>query len=194
MRSKPVFSPASSSSQNLEHDSTSCSSCILMFFAAVAFYFVPGAIDRVFSGSGNRLDHMICYGVLIGLVILVILVNLQNFQDDKKARKAQGEWKIASKSVEVAIVNRTYHPGGTWEDGDGMPHSSYPSYRLALELTDEQRLLYLNLKSVSVTVDEKIYSKIKDRDVVRVYYQPASPMTFFLKKKWNKYGEIDFSK
>jgi hypothetical protein len=180
MRSKPAFKPDSSRIQNKEHDSAGC---LWMFFAAVGGYFVLVAINRVLSGHGNRLDHMICYGVLIGLVILVILAILQEDQDKKKLREAQQEWKRTCKSVEVAVVNREYYPGGSWEDEYGIPHSSHSRYHLYLELIAEQRALFPNLQSVSVTVDASIYSKIADRSVVRVCYEPDSPMTFLLEEE-----------
>jgi hypothetical protein len=177
MRSKPAFNLNSSRSQNEEHDSAGC---FWMFFAAIGGYFVLVAISRVSSGHGNRLDHVICYGVLIGLVILVILAILQEDQDKKKLRQAQQEWKRTCESVEVAVVNREYYPGGSWEDEYGIPHSSHSRHQLYLELTAEQRVLFPNLQSVRVTVDASIYSKIAARSVVRVYYQPDSPMTFLL--------------
>jgi len=139
------------------------------------------AIFRVDSGQGNKLDHIICYGVLIGLVILVILEILQG--DKAKLWKATREWKRECKSVEVAIVNREYYPNRLLEDEYGMPRPTHSICKLNLELTAEQRVLFPNLPSVSVTVNEYIYLKIIDRNVVRVYYQAESPMTFLLEEE-----------
>jgi hypothetical protein len=54
---------------------------------------------------------------------------------------------------------------------------------LNLELTAEQRVLFPNMPYVSVTVNENIYSKILDENVVHVYYQAESPMTFLLEEE-----------
>ncbi|MBI5565798.1 MAG: hypothetical protein HY870_12960 [Chloroflexi bacterium] len=175
MRSKPAFKPDSS-----QYDSPSC---LWMFIVAVGGYFAFGAINRVLSGYGNRLDHLICYGVLIGFVILVILAKRQTDRDTKKLREAHHEWKYTCRSAEVSIINRQHYPGGSWEDGYGIPHSSHPSYHLNLELTAEQRVLFPNLQSVRVDVNEDIYSKLIDRNVVRVYYQPDSPMIFLMEEE-----------
>ena len=180
MRSKPAFNPDSSRSQNKENDPASC---LWLLFVTIGGFFVFLAINRVWSGRGNRLDHMICYGVLIGFVILVILAILQEDQDKKRLREAQQEWKRTCNSVEVGVVNRKYYPGGSWEDEYGIPHSSHSSYQLDLESTAEQRVLFPGLQSVSVTVNGNIYSKLIDRNVVRVYYQPESPMTFLLEEE-----------
>ncbi len=180
MRSKPTFKPDSSSSQNNKY---SLPSCLLMFFVVVGGYFAFGAINRVLSGSGNSLDQVICCGTLIGLVLLVILAILQEDQNTKKLREAQQEWKGTCRSVEVAIVNRQYYPGGSWEDEYGIPHTARPRYQLDLESTAKQRVLFPNLQSVSVSVNESVYSKLVDRNVVRVYYQPDSPMTFLLEEE-----------
>jgi hypothetical protein len=123
---------------------------------------------------------MICYAVLIGFVILVIWVIIQEEPRQKKVREAQQEWQGACKSVEVAIVDRFYYPGGSWEDEYGIPHSSHASYTLYIELPAEQKVDFPNLQSVSVDVSGEIYSKLLDRNVVRVYYKPDSPMTFLL--------------
>jgi len=180
VRSKSAFKPDSSRSQNKENDTASC---LLFIFVAIGGYFVFLAINRVLSGRGNRLDHMICYGVLIGFVILVILAILQGDQPKKKLRQAQQEWKRSCNSVEVGLINRRYYPGGSWEDEYGIPHSSHSSYQLDLESTAEQRVLFPGLQSVSVTVNGNIYSKLIDRNVVRIYYQPESPMTFLLEEE-----------
>jgi hypothetical protein len=184
MRSKPAFNPDSSRRHSKENDSAGCLwGCLWTCIATVGGYHVFTAIDRVWSGHGSQLDHMICYGVLIGFVMLVILARIMEHRDKKKLRVAQQEWKRTGKSVEVAIVNRSHYPGGSWEDQYGIPHNSRPSYHLSLELTAEQRALYPNLQSVRVTVDASTYSKTEDRDVVRVYYQPDSPMTFMLEEE-----------
>jgi hypothetical protein len=180
MRSKPTFKLESSSSQNKEY---SLPSCLLMCFVVVGGYFAFGAINRVLSGSRNSLDQVICCGTLIGLVILVILGILTEDQNTKKLREAQQEWKGTCRPVEVAIVNRQYYPGGSYEDEYGIPHTVRPRYHLDLELTAEQRVLFSNLQSVSVTVNERVYSKLVDRNVVCVYYQPDSPMTFLLEEE-----------
>jgi hypothetical protein len=180
MRRKPNFKPDSSRSHNEE---LNLASCLWMLFVIIGGYFVMHAIFRVSSGQGNKLDHIICYGVLIGLIILVILAILQENRDKEKLRKAQQEWKRKCKSVEVAIVNRKYYPGRSWDDGYGISRTSHSSYELNLELTAEQRVLFPNLSSVSVTVNKSIYSKIIDRNVVCVYYQAESPMTFLLEEE-----------
>ncbi len=179
MRRKPDFKPDSSQKPNKENDSLSC---LWMFFVLVGGYFVITAINRVLSGNGNILDHMICYGVLIGFVILVILAKREEDQDKKKLREAQQDWKHTCRSAEVAIVNREYC-SGTWEDEYGIIHSSRYGCKLNLELTAEQRVLFPNLQSVRVTVDENIYSKLIDRYVVRIYYKPDSPMDFLLEEE-----------
>jgi hypothetical protein len=59
-----------------------------------------------------------------------------------------------------------------------MEHRDKKKLRVA-----QQGALYPNLQSVRVTVDASTYSKTEDRDVVRVYYQPDSPMTFMLEEE-----------
>ena len=155
-----------------------------MIIATVVAYFVLLAIIRVLSEQGNKFDQFICYSVLIGFVILMILAIIQQLRDSIEISKLQQKWKCECKSVKVAIIDRKYHPDGSYEDGYGIPHSFYSSYQLNLESTIEQRALYPNLISISVDVSEIIYSKVKDRNIVQIYYKPASPMEFLLDEEF----------
>lgn len=154
-----------------------------MIFVAVGGYFVCGAINRALSGYGSGLDQVICYGAMIGLVILTIWAMLHESQDQQEIREAQQAWKRTCKLVALAIVSRQHYAGGIWEDEIGIPHTSRERYDLNLELTNEQRVLFPNLHAVRITVNETIYSKLIDRTVVRVYYQPDSPLTFLLEEE-----------
>lgn len=185
MRSKPEFKSGSATSQAKD---SSLGGCLWMLIVVVGGYFVVTAINRVLSGYGNRNDYLVCYGGLIGFVILLILAKRQGDQEKIRLRAAQQEWKSACKSNEVAIVNRRYFPAASWEDEYGIPHSSRASYHLDLEATAEQRrALYPNLQSVSVEVNESIYSKLIEQNLVRIYYQPEKPMTFLLE------AELEYS-
>lgn len=176
MRNKPALKPDSSQSQN---QWTELPGCLWTIFVVVGGYFIIRAMDRVWYGQASRLDQMICSGVLAGFVILLIWAKRDRDRDQKKLREAQQAWKRTCRSVEVAIVNRKHYSGGWWEDDYGT-HSSRSSYHLDLEVIAEQRVLFPTLQSVSVEVEGTVYSKLKDRNVVRIYYQPDSPMIFLL--------------
>lgn len=180
MRTRPGIGPDTLKSRTPDQDSPGC---IVMILVAVIGYFVLLAITRVTSGSGSRLDHIVCYATLIGLVILFAMVPILDNQEKKKLREERQHWKDTCKSAEAAILDRSSYPGGSYEDEYGIPHYSRASYHLDLEMNSDQRAVSPNLTRIRVDVYANIYEKLKDRNTVRIYYKPEAPMVFLLEEE-----------
>jgi hypothetical protein len=177
MRTKPIFGKK-------EADSNQSPGCIWMLVLAVVGYWVFSAITRVTSGLGSRLDKIICYGTLAGFVIFLIFAAWQAGRDRAALEVEKQNWKNACRCAEVAILSRTYYPGSSYEDGYGIPHSSHASYRLVLEPNDDQRAVAPHIKQLGVDVYGPVYEKLENRNTVRIYYQPESPLTFLLEEEF----------
>lgn len=180
MRNRPVFQPNPSPGQDQKPGPGGCLWAILI---TAGGYFVFRAINRVLAGEASSADQRVCFGALAGLVMLMLLAHRQERREKEQRRAAKEAWKRACQSAEVAIVNRSYSPSSDWEDEYGIQHWSRESARLELAPTAEQKALYPNLPTVSVTVYPNTYAKLRDRERVRIYYQPQSPMTFLLEEE-----------
>jgi hypothetical protein len=180
MRNRPVFQPNPPPNPD---PNPGPGGCLWALIVTIGGYFVFMAINRVLAGEASRTDPWVCSGALAGFVILVILALRQERREKKQRRAAKQAWTQACQSAEVAIVNRSYSPSSAWEDEYGIPHSSRASYHLALAPTAEQGAFYPNLPAVSVDVYADTYTKLLDRNAVRIYYQPEAPMTFLLEEE-----------
>lgn len=157
--------------------------CFWFLVIAVISFFVLKAIMRVTSGYGSDLDHLICYGALIFLVY-ALSVHPKIKERERKPMDAETQkWMNSCKSAKVPIVSRSFSRGGTYEDEYGVPRSYYPHWYLELEMIADQKAAAQNETVVSVTVDGDIYKALENRDTVRIYYQPESPMTFLLEEE-----------
>ena len=180
MRNRPVFQPPASPSPDQK---PGLGSCLWAILVTIGGYFVFMATNRVLAGEASRSDPWVCAGALAGLVILVFLALRQERREQAQHRAAKQAWQQASQSAEVAIVERRYSPSSAWEDEYGIPHSSRASYRLELAPTAAQQALYPGLRTVNVEVNADTYTKLLDRNTVRIFYQPEAPMMFSLEEE-----------
>jgi hypothetical protein len=139
-------------------------------------YFFFSACLHLQLGTATIFDVII-------MVIMVIWGILSISSDSTEVREGKQEWKRTSKSAEVAIVNRSFYGGGTYEDEYGIPHTSRSHYHLDLEMNADQRALLPNDTVVSVNVGNFVYEKLEKRNSVRIYYKPEAPLTFSLEEE-----------
>jgi hypothetical protein len=180
-RQKPVINKEWDTFNPPKPDNDSMS-CVIIPIGIIISYFALSAIFRVTSNAGSKLDQIICYGALIFFVIIMIL-GLRSWYRESNVREAEKrQWKSTCAFSDVAIVSRHHSPSVTIEDDYGVHHYR-SSARLELEMNLDQRTVAPNQTSVSVTVNENIYEKVENRNTVRIYYQPESPMTFMLEEE-----------
>jgi hypothetical protein len=152
-------------------------SCVLLPIAIVVSYFVVSAIVRVTSNSGSKLDQIICYGALICFVIIVLL-GARNLYQDGKARAAdKAKWAEGCTTALLTIASR--HRAFTWWDDYYERGRSAPNC-LRLEMNADQKEVSPHDTIVQVNVSQHVYDRLEDRDTVRIYYMPESPLTFLL--------------
>ena len=149
--------------------------CVKLPLIIVISYLVLSAIIRVTSKSGSKLDQIVCYGTLICFVIIMLLGARDMYRDSQEAAAERQQWKNFYISSELTIMNR--HEGGSYDDG--YRYHTVPC-RLELEMNSDQRAVSPNQTIVSVSVSDNIYKRLENRNTVRIYYMPESPMTFLL--------------
>jgi hypothetical protein len=176
-RREPVFGERKPAETPPDNDrSTGCGWLLLI---SVGSYFVYTAIDRVLSGTGSRLDQIICYGVLIALLGVTTWVALNNRKDQRALESEKHKWVESCVTDELNIMAR--HEGGSYCNDDGYDiHSGSIPYRLELEMNADQKAVSPEERLVSVTVSEYTYQKLATCKSARVYYLPEAPLTFLL--------------
>jgi hypothetical protein len=185
MRTKPIFGKKEPVESRDRDDPRGCFWLPLMI---VVSYFVLSAIVRYTSGSGNKLDQGICYGSLLLLVIFLLVGVIGSAKESAAIEAEKKQWKNFCASAEVAIVSRDGYRGGSYEDEYGIPHYSRPHYRLTLKVPFQvsvrlyKTLTYKSSSQYDVVLDvsESIFKALENRDTVRIYYKPDSPLTFLL--------------
>ena len=185
-RTKPEFGkPEPLESQKKSDNSAGC---VLMPLVIIISFFVLSAIVRYTSGNGSKVDQTICYGTLIVFAIIMLLAARDTVRDNLAMDKRKQQWKKTCSFGDVVIASRDGYRGGTYEDEYSIPHTVRPHYRLTLKIPIQVpvRLHYgLTHKlssqvDVNIDVSESIYKKLENRDTVRIYYKPESPLTFLL--------------
>ncbi len=172
MRTKPHFGKKEAVPSRNNHDSEGCVRIPLFI---VLSYFAIKAIVSYTSGSGSKLDQMICFGALIVFVVVMLLGFNQWTKEGLEINKEKQRWKSTCKSAEVAIVNRHSFPGGSFQDEYGIPHTARADYSLTLRLP--------NQVDVKIEVSERVFAKLEQRNIVRIYYKPEEPLTFLLEEE-----------
>lgn len=188
MRAKPIFGKKESVEPRDKDDRWGCIQFPLII---VVSYFVLSAIVRYTSGSGNKLDQIICYGTLSLFVIIMLIGAIESAKESAAIEVEKQHWKNTCSFGDVVIASRDGYRGGTYEDEYGIPHTVRPHYRLTLKIPIQVpvRLHYgLTHKlssqvDVNIDVSESIYTKLENRDTVRIYYKPESPLTFLLEEE-----------
>lgn len=188
MRAKPIFGKKESVEPRDKDDRWGCIQFPLII---VVSYFVLSAIVRYTSGSGNKLDQIICYGTLSIFVIIMLIGAIESAKESAAIEVEKQHWKNTCSFGDVVIASRDGYRGGTYEDEYGIPHTVRPHYRLTLKIPIQVpvRLHYgLTHKlssqvDVNIDVSESIYTKLENRDTVRIYYKPESPLTFLLEEE-----------
>ncbi len=154
--------------------------CVWSLLFIVVSYFVFSAITRVTSGSGSKLDQLICYGALVCFVIIV-LVGTRGLHEENKARKAERiKWAKSCKTALMTIVNR--REASSWWDDYSYRYMNSPN-RLELEMNSDQKAVRRNETIVTVEVSQYVYERLKACGTVRIYYMPESPMAFLLEEE-----------
>ena len=158
---------------------------VSLLFIAVIGTLVVSAISRVMSGHGSRDDQYVCYGILICLVLVYFQAEREKKEEEQRLLEVRQKWRNTSKSAEVAIVNRRYSRGGVYEDGyyPGEFHSHRSYYYLDLATNDDQRAIAPNKIIIGVEVSQGVYNHLENRNTVRIYYKPESPLTFLLEEE-----------
>ena len=175
MRRKPDFELSSLEIANRNQESTSCFS---MIFVTLIGYFILKAITKVTSGYGSGFDNVLCYGTLAFLVVSPILAGRVKDKEKEKLKETRREWKKSCIFADVSIVDRRHRSGSINDDGYNI-HYSKPSWCLHLEPNADQRAVAPNLSVIQVG----LYEKLQNRDTVRIYYEPESPLTFLLEEE-----------
>jgi len=116
--------------------------------------------------------------IMVIMVIMVIGGILNMSSDSTEVRAGKQEWKRTSKAAEVAIMDRSFYGGGTYEDEYGIPHTARAHYHLDLEMNADQRAVLPSDTVVSIKVSNSVYIKLEKQNSVRIYYKPESPLTF----------------
>ena len=180
MRVQPDFKRGSTQTQQKADDSPSC---LLLLVLSVGGYIALSAINRVMAGDGSPLDKVFCYGLLGCLILLFALSPYFNKQEKKKYQAARQAWVRSCITAELPILDRRHFPGSSWEDEYEYPHYSSPSYHLDLEPSPHQKAAHPDSTRVSVQVQEPVYTRLLDRQTVRIYYKPEAPFTFLLEEE-----------
>jgi hypothetical protein len=170
MRAKPAFEANSSGTPRKSEDSSSCSGMIFITLIGVLCSF--GYLKSVY---GDRLDQVVCIGILICIILAFALNTPIEKMEKKRLQKERQRWMDACTSAEVAILKRDGFPGASYEDEYGIPHRTRAHYSVTLRLP--------NQTDVNVDVSAGVFAKLSQRDTVRIYYEPASPMTFMLEEE-----------
>jgi len=98
-----------------------------------------------------------------------------------KARKIEKEgWIKGCKTPLLKIVSRR-EAKSWWDNYDGRFHGWPDS--LDLEMNSDQKAVSPNQTIVKVEVSQYVYERLKERNTVRVYYMPESPLTFLLEEE-----------
>jgi hypothetical protein len=133
----------------------------------IMYFFFSGCV-HIQLGTATKYD-------LIFMVIIVIWGLLSIGQDSPEVKEAKQKWKDTSKFADVAIISRDHRPGGTYYDEYEIPHTARPRYSLTLQLPNQE--------DVNVDVSESVNKELENRDTVRIYYKPESPLTFALEEE-----------
>jgi hypothetical protein len=180
MRTKPPFGKKEPFGSQTKIDNPL--GCIWSILLTVVAYYVLMAITRVTSGIGNKLDQIIRYGALVGFVIILLFGFLGGNRHKKVLVAERQNWKNTCKSAEVAIVDRQHSPGRTYEDDYGV-HNFKGFNRLYLEMNADQRVVASNQQVLCIDVYSDVYEKLEERNTVRIYYKPESPLIFLLEEE-----------
>ena len=170
MRTKPAFEPDSIKAQPKNEDSSGCSAMAFITLIGVLCSF--GYLRGVF---GDRLDQVICVGGLICIILAFALNTPVERMEKKRLQKERQQWKETCISNNVTIIDRHGFSGGSYEDEYGIPQRTRAYYSLTLRLP--------NQIDVNIDVSASVYAKLGQRDTVRIYYRPESPMTFMLEEE-----------
>ena len=155
-------------------------SCCLIPIGIVISYFVGTAIVRVTSNSGSNLDQIICYGTLICVVIILLLGTRDAWREGQARAAKKARWVEGCATAVLTIVSRN-RESSTWDD-------FYNRYRnapnsLALEMNSDQKAVSPHYTVVTAAVSKGVYDRLEERNTVRIYYMPESPLTFLLEEE-----------
>jgi len=150
--------------------------CWLPLFIT-ASYFILSAIIRVDMKIGSKLDHLICYGALIGFTITMIWGAVIYSKESYSRMEDRKKWAENCITADLKIVDR--RPAySVYSDYSDTTFRS-PSL-LELTMNPDQKAVSQNQTTVTVDVEQYLYNRLKKHSSVRIYYHPESPMIFLL--------------
>jgi hypothetical protein len=152
--------------------------CVWMLVAAVVAYFVLSSVSRVLFHIASKLDQLICDGALALFLVMLLVGIVFQMRDWNAKARAKTAWAGACIRAEVRIVGR--RPAGGFEMYDRYHHVSA---HVELEMNADQRALAPLATSVSVDIPDTLYTRLADRDTVRIYYSPDAPLEFLLEEE-----------
>jgi hypothetical protein len=132
----------------------------------------------VYAMSGTSiLAWTLCFGIVTIFSVLI-------YRNKILEKRAKEKWRTTCTIAWLNIVDRLDVPaGGPYVDGYGDFHSSKSYYRLDLEMNADQNAAAPDEKTVEVKVNESTYNSLLDSKTVCIYYQPETPLTFFLEEE-----------
>ena len=89
-------------------------------------------------------------------------------------------WAYGCKRAHLKIVSCS--EAKSWWDDYSYRYRNAPN-SLILEMNSDQKTVSPNQTIVKVDVSQYIYDRLKERNKVRVYYMPESPLTFLLQEE-----------
>ena len=152
-------------------------SCILLPIAIVVSYIVLSAIVRVTSNSGSKLDQIICYGALICVVVILLLGARDLWQQGRARAAEKAKWAEGCGTAILTIVSR--RGASSWWDDYSNGYRNAPN-SLSLEMNSDQKAVSPHDTVVTAAVSKYVYDRLENRNTVRIYYMPESPLTFLL--------------
>ena len=178
-RKKPEFGKTDSLPSNRRSDDDPMS-CIFLPIAIVVLFFVGSAIVRVTSNSGSKLDQIICYGALICVVVILLLGARDLWQQGRARAAEKAKWAEGCGTAILTIVSR--RRASSWWDDYSNRYRNVPN-SLELELSSDEKAAFPRGTIVTVKVSQSVYDRLEERNTVRIYYMPESPLTFLLEEE-----------
>lgn len=102
------------------------------------------------------------------------------FQDLLAMKAEREKWAKGCKTAQLTIVSR--HESASWWDDYANRFQNIRN-TLKLEMNSDQKAVSPNQTIVSVTVSQYVYDRLKERNTVRIFYMPDSPLTFLLEEE-----------
>jgi divalent metal cation (Fe/Co/Zn/Cd) transporter len=154
--------------------------CILEAVIFVIGSLIFAALDRISDSMGNKWRQVIYYGIGAIVVILVIRQIIIAYRKRQHKQTAKQHWKATSKT---ALVNIMARKGvSSWREKYANRYTYTANY-LDLKMTSDQQAASPSQETIRVEVKPAILKRLKERNTVRIYYQPDSPLTFLLEEE-----------